>query len=127
MDPHNDIPSSVDEYTSSVVAQFNHQYPCLADPIEQFEEECICSISIPFNEDDNFDVGNEFVEDASMPTKEQRTILRTHLSTPLAIYTNRIGYRVPPAKHSRENVLSLFQRPFWNLSMPLSCSSCKSG
>ena len=71
MDPYKDILSSVDEYTSSVLTQFNHQYPCPADPIEQFEEECICSFSIPFNEDNDFDVGTEFIEDASMPTKER--------------------------------------------------------
>ena len=63
--------TSIDVYTAAVEADFNVQEPTLADPIKDFEDECIRSFSIPFVEDDDFDIDDDFDEDDSSSTKER--------------------------------------------------------
>ena len=65
---------AVDAYTSSVATQFYIDDLCPTDPLQQFEEECLCSFSTAFTDTDNFDVDNGLLVQDSAQTdiKERR-------------------------------------------------------
>ena len=47
-------------YTSAVKAEFNIEMPT-SDPIKDFEDECMKSFTIPFVDDNDYHIDNDFV------------------------------------------------------------------
>ena len=58
-----DVLSTVDAYMSSVLGQFHLEDICPPDPLQQYEEECMRTLSLPLTNVDNFDVDMDNFDD----------------------------------------------------------------